>query len=660
VESPVLPSNQGLLSLIADTTRVETDDAVVAGKGSPMRTSVGVVSFILASSLALTPMIGQSSAIAEPGPSEEWSQYAGSPGRAWWVPTFPGFDLDRKWTSPVTTVDFAASCVLAVADKVVAIRRVPPSTRSSLVVVSQASGEIVWSGAPYTPTDDRCPASFGGLVFNSEGSDLVARSVSDGSVAWAFASGGILSSPSASADGIVYVSVSDPSSGSGGWLVALAGATGVVQWGVPSLGASQNMGFGPPVVGADFVAEVLGLDRSSGNGMCMQMFRRTDGMLLGPPCPMLSDNIAQSAVASGNTLFWTEVSKRTVRSTDAFTGATNWSYIAADDLVPQSLTLAGSTLYVDMRCQQCRLGRVVALDTATGALLWSTDVPADAFGLDQREIFFASPGYVTTQTKVVDRITGAVVGDIPFQTAYGSSWRIPEPAFADGVVYSWVMAVDGTKVLVAQADLFDPPLAPAWVGAEVGQVFPGSPNAWVTVRWGAPAADPRRPVVSYTVRQVGSNAECRWTGGPLECRFYVPTNTTVQFSVAAVNAKGEGPSAFSAPLAVPLTPVPPASGPVIPPVVVPTAPVVSVAVKSVDRGNKLYVNVNPNKGSGYWTFSVQKRTSAGTWKTLTTTYKTYGKGETRTLDLKKGTYRVIVKAKYGYQGSTSAEVYLKK
>jgi hypothetical protein len=92
----------------------------------------------------------------------------------------------------------------------------------------------------------------------------------------------------------------------------------------------------------------------------------------------------------------------------------------------------------------------------------------------------------------------------------------------------------------------------------------------------------------------------------------------------------------------------------------PPVPTSVAAVKSVDRGNKLYVDVNPNRGSGYWTFKVNKRTSSGTWKTLTTTYKTYGKVETRTLDLKKGTYRIVVRAKYGYQGTTSAHVHLSK
>ena len=49
----------------------------------------------------------------------------------------------------------------------------------------------------------------------------------------------------------------------------------------------------------------------------------------------------------------------------------------------------------------------------------------------------------------------------------------------------------------------------------------------------------------------------------------------------------------------------------------------------------------------------------GTWRTLRPTYTTYGRAETRTLNLRKGTYRVKVQAKYGYRGTTSTAVTLR-
>ena len=91
----------------------------------------------------------------------------------------------------------------------------------------------------------------------------------------------------------------------------------------------------------------------------------------------------------------------------------------------------------------------------------------------------------------------------------------------------------------------------------------------------------------------------------------------------------------------------------------PAAPrAVSVTVKPVNRGGKLFVNVNPNKGHGYWAFRVQHLKKDGTWGTHKTTYRTSGSTETRTLNFKKGTYRVQVHAKYGYTGATSTPVTL--
>lgn len=91
-----------------------------------------------------------------------------------------------------------------------------------------------------------------------------------------------------------------------------------------------------------------------------------------------------------------------------------------------------------------------------------------------------------------------------------------------------------------------------------------------------------------------------------------------------------------------------------------TAPTVTVKVKPVSKRGKLFVDVNPNRGKGHWTFRVERLSSDGTWQTLKKTHKTKGKKETRTINYKKGTYRAVVNAKYGYQGTTSAAVSLRR
>ena len=73
------------------------------------------------------------------------------------------------------------------------------------------------------------------------------------------------------------------------------------------------------------------------------------------------------------------------------------------------------------------------------------------------------------------------------------------------------------------------------------------------------------------------------------------------------------------------------------------------------------VDVDPNqKGKGYWKFKVQYQKKDGSWGQYKKTYKTVGKKETRTINFKKGNYRVVVLPKYGLASSTSVIVTLKK
>jgi hypothetical protein len=92
----------------------------------------------------------------------------------------------------------------------------------------------------------------------------------------------------------------------------------------------------------------------------------------------------------------------------------------------------------------------------------------------------------------------------------------------------------------------------------------------------------------------------------------------------------------------------------------PLPPRVSAQVRAISGRSKLYVNVDPDVGKGYWTFKIQYLRAAGTWAEKRTSYRTRGKDETRILNLPRGTYRVRVKAGHGLSGSTSAPVYLRK
>lgn len=87
-------------------------------------------------------------------------------------------------------------------------------------------------------------------------------------------------------------------------------------------------------------------------------------------------------------------------------------------------------------------------------------------------------------------------------------------------------------------------------------------------------------------------------------------------------------------------------------------PRVRVAVTAASDGSKLGVNVDPDKGAGYWTFRIQRKKANGSWTTPRKSYRTRGAAETRTVNLPAGTYRVRVTAKYGYQAATSTAVTL--
>ncbi len=91
----------------------------------------------------------------------------------------------------------------------------------------------------------------------------------------------------------------------------------------------------------------------------------------------------------------------------------------------------------------------------------------------------------------------------------------------------------------------------------------------------------------------------------------------------------------------------------------PPARAVSTKVRATRGKSRLYVNVNPNKGRGHWRFEVQRQRSDGSWRARKA-YRTRGSQETRTINLKRGTYRVVVRAKYGYLGATSSAVHLKR
>ncbi|MGB8021589.1 MAG: hypothetical protein WCF04_10210 [Candidatus Nanopelagicales bacterium] len=80
----------------------------------------------------------------------------------------------------------------------------------------------------------------------------------------------------------------------------------------------------------------------------------------------------------------------------------------------------------------------------------------------------------------------------------------------------------------------------------------------------------------------------------------------------------------------------------------------SVTVSLTAAGGSLVVDVDPNRRSSNWRFSVQRYASSR-WTTVLRS-KTRGRADTRVLDVPPGRYRVIVDPRFGWQGATSAAV----
>lgn len=140
--------------------------------------------------------------------------------------------------------------------------------------------------------------------------------------------------------------------------------------------------------------------------------------------------------------------------------------------------------------------------------------------------------------------------------------------------------------------------------------------------------------------------------------FYVDGTTGVldlrlgatSFSWSFIDVDGRTLDSGSEAIAQPIAQTPPNAAP---------QPRASVKVRAVKSRSKLRVNVNPNQGSRYWTFKVKRKRADGTWASKGT-YRTRRAGETRTINLPKGTYRVRVRPKFGHLGTVSTSVTLRR
>jgi hypothetical protein len=244
-------------------------------------------------------------------------------------------------------------------------------------------------------------------------------------------------------------------------------------------------------------------------------------------------------------------------------------------------------------------------------------------------------------------ITGYLVTSAPggFTCEVSSSTSCVVTGLTNGTAYSFTVTatnVAGSSLPSVASNVVTPVTAPgAPTGLSVSGLQMTPSGVEGSMSWSPPADTGGSAITGYTVRLSDARS---WSTGPETTQKIggLTPGQSYAFTVTARTGAGSGKASelfrFTA---------------------TPPGPAASVKAKAKSAKSKLYVDVNPNKGGGYWVFLVQRKQADGTWQALKT-YKTKGSKETRTINLKKGTYRVFVNPKYGYQGAFSAEVYLKK
>lgn len=311
----------------------------------------------------------QSRAIGLPAArvNADWSQTAGSPSARVTHPAL-GSNLTLAWSANIGSGDSRKYRITA--DPVVAGGRIFTLDAQSVVTATSTSGATLWQVDVRPARDQEGDATGGGLVVSGDTvyvsagfGVLAALDVSNGGVRWTQqldASGS--GTPSVAGD-LVYVTAGDDA----GW--AINRSDGTVAW---QIGASEDtnniLGAPAPAITDDLAIFAFG------SGEVQAVFRRGglnrwDASVLGKrPGRALSNisDVTAAPVVSGDRVYLGNQSGRIV-ALDTASGARIWS--APEGATGAVWPIAGSIFAVS------DLNELLRLDAADGSRIWGTPLP---------------------------------------------------------------------------------------------------------------------------------------------------------------------------------------------------------------------------------------------------------------------------------------------
>ncbi|MFN6979095.1 MAG: PQQ-binding-like beta-propeller repeat protein, partial [Gemmobacter sp.] len=304
-------------------------------------------------------------ALAAPTLNADWAQRAGGPTHA--MPHLvlsPG--AERIWSVPIGTGNARRTRITAA--PVVAGGIVYAMDALSQVSAVSTGGEVLWRADAALPGELAGSAAGGGLavaagrLFVTTGfGELLALDARSGAVIWRKRFGAPVAGAPTVADGTVFVAARD---GAG---YAVDASDGKLRWLVPGVPQSIGRANAPaPAVAGDLVlfpyaaGEVIAVNRRDGTPVWAA---QAAGPRIGRSAALLSD-ITGDPVVAGPVTYAGSAAGRTA-AFDTRTGLPRWN--VGHGAMGPVFPVGGAVFLVN------DLGRLVRLDAATGAEVWSVD-----------------------------------------------------------------------------------------------------------------------------------------------------------------------------------------------------------------------------------------------------------------------------------------------